>query len=47
MGFPREECVAALQAAYGHSDRAVEYLLNGIPSSPLQPQGQPNPLANM
>jgi len=36
MGFPREECVAALRAAYGHSDRAVEYLLGGIPSNSQQ-----------
>jgi len=32
MGFPREQCVAALRAAYNNSERAVEYLLNGIPS---------------
>lgn len=33
MGFPREQCVAALRAAYNNSQRAVEYLLNGIPSN--------------
>ena len=32
MGFPREQCVAALRAAYNNSERAVEYLLNGIPA---------------
>lgn len=31
MGFPEAECARALQAAFGNPDRAVEYLMNGIP----------------
>ena len=33
MGFPREQCIAALKAAYCNSDRAVDYIFNGIPPS--------------
>eukprot|EP01118_Nematostelium_gracile_P015472 TRINITY_DN620_c0_g1_i1.p1 TRINITY_DN620_c0_g1~~TRINITY_DN620_c0_g1_i1.p1 ORF type:complete len:390 (+),score=122.53 TRINITY_DN620_c0_g1_i1:55-1224(+) len=29
MGFPREEAIAALNAAYNNPERAVEYLMNG------------------
>lgn len=36
MGFPREQCVAALKAAFNNSERAVEYLLNGIPAGGSQ-----------
>lgn len=33
MGFDREKCVAALRAAYNNTERAVQYLLNGIPAN--------------
>jgi len=32
MGFPREECVQALRLAYNNADRAVQFLLEGLPA---------------
>ena len=39
MGFGREEAVQAVQAAHGDAERALEYLMTGIPADG-QDQGQ-------
>ena len=39
MGFPEEEATAALRAAMGNADVAVEFLMNGIPPHAMAAAG--------